>query len=512
MANILTNNRFAQWTYTNSPALIKTALVLGIFGVIPGAWMVGVPILFTYGLIKKKSVATTLNQLAKDYTNAWNNIANTLGKKIGDSFTNHPASVIKFIAGFMLLTSGLNIWNLIGVYGIYRFTNDEWTATFRNRMKGLTNFIKGFFQGFGSQIFYKRLLVAGAIAAFVGLGIYSFGLLSVSMLGLGFAVIQAVTISVGVTAVLNDLVYACTNPVKAGTDNAGKIVGAWWGRNLAHRIFTGRIEGSLGPAQGYMQTGESLLFFIPDNKFIFNNTGIGLMFDRIRNLINGFLSTFLLTSQVETVGSFHGLVGPGPGTVFMFIALGCLVGYGVEKFVDSLYKSVIDDSKKGKDSLIASARANNLSYNLKVYGAFITVATPVILLSPASATLVGMAGGLGSAVALTAGAMAATFAGIHTVTYCAKRTANWLFPSKTAKKSPAVQKPTSGKTASKKSPTTQPKDKTKTTTKTKATPKAVVPKDKPAITRVYNLRRKPANTTTAENPQRNAQARRRARA
>lgn len=354
------------------------------------------------------------------------NFAKACGERLRDVIDNHPMSFFKAIAAFFLMSEGIVLFNLLAVYGLYRFTNQEWTDHFRWLAQGSYNFIRGFRKSaqvvvneIDNQSFDKKMYMTIGLVGLLGAELYFSGLSH--LFGLGFLVFQGSAVSIGFMSAWNDFKYLLKNPFKVASDHPGKIAGMWWGYSLAHKLFAGFIKGDLGPTQGVMQNSLTEFFNLPLNRFIFNNTGLGLIFDRIRNFTNNILSTLFFTSHVETYGTFIGTVGPSPLQLFLLMAIGFGVGVMVEKLVKNLYYSV------GNDAANIQEKADNLTLGqwLKIHTGVITCLTPAMMYFD-SGTILTMAGGsLLYGSLLTAGLLAATFSSVHAISFTLKRIIQW---------------------------------------------------------------------------------------
>lgn len=423
MASSIKKNKLIQWLQTqiSVPAFIHTAIIFSIFGYVPGAWLFGAPLLLVYGLIKQKSFTGAMRQYQKGLSQFSKNFAKNFGERLADTLTNHPLSILKAAAAFFLLCNGVTLLNILGVYGLYRYTNNEWKTKLTNLIKACYHFAAGFQNHPNFEVsFYKKLILFSIFTLILTADLYFSGLQTLMVACLGL--LQLGTFFIGATAAMNDCLYILANPMKVVTQNSGKILGMWWGRRLAHFLFSGRLQGTLGVAQGSVVSGESFFWLFPKNKFIFGTGYLSLVADRTRAAFNNFLTSVLFTLQVETTGSFSGVVGPGPVSVLLFIMAGYCLGYAVEKLVENIFSSISEDSKHAKDSALSKARDIHLAYYLKVHFAFIAGFTPFVMLSAGGPALIAFANGsvLGG-TAIAVGGMASGFVGLYVAGYAVMR-------------------------------------------------------------------------------------------
>lgn len=397
----------SQWLkqQLGTSAVIKMFLTLGILGFIPGAWMVGLPILTVYGLIKRETVAEAIRRFFSFRSLNANQVnAHSAGEKIADFLITYYAGILRWFATLILFFTMPIGFGLFASYGLLRFTTSEWLEIFQQRCQDIYDFVASGF---------NRVLRDASSNAKLILGVLASVLLGMSLLTSGIGVLFAYSILicqlgavlVGATAAARDLWYAISNPGITATQHAGKIAGTAWGHWLAFRLFPGQISGSMGPAMGQVQSyglfsGLTSSFLSPDGWFIFNSGGvIGIMFSRFLSFFNTVFANIFITQSMQIQGDFYGVVGPSTLQLVVMMAVGCLVGYAVEKFVDSLYSEVKADSKKVAEASKRGAKAANQSLMNALYRSrfalgFILGTTPLIVgHSQAGTTLIALAGG-----------------------------------------------------------------------------------------------------------------------
>ncbi|MGE3319285.1 MAG: hypothetical protein AB7I18_08305 [Candidatus Berkiella sp.] len=418
-ASSITRSQWLRGQFT-SAAVLKMFLTLGILGFIPGAWMIGLPILTIYGLIKRETVAQGIRRFFSFRSATANNLtASTAGEKIADFLITYYAGILRWFATLILFFTMPIGFGLFASYGLLRFTTSEWLEIFQQRCQDIYNFVLSA---------ANRVLRDASTNIKLILGISTTLLLGLSVLTSGIGVLFAYSIAlcqlaavlVGATAAARDLWYAIRNPGITATQHSGKIAGTTWGHWLAFRLFPGQISGSMGPAMGQVQSyglfsGLTSSFLNPNGWFIFNSGGIlGVLFSRFMSFFNSIFTNVFISQSMQIQGDFYGVIGPSTLQLIAMMAVGCLVGYAVEKFVDSLYNEMTEDSKKVADASKRGARAVNRSLANALYRTrwalgFILCSTPLIVgKSAAGATLIALAGGS------IVGASALTVAGLAT--------------------------------------------------------------------------------------------------
>jgi hypothetical protein len=281
MADQITFSQIKNWftEQFSMKSLVHTTMVMGIFGLIPGAWMVGIPALILYGVVKQRSMLGTLRGFLDGLSKFWNNFERELDLRIIEAFNNDPISILKGLGAItLILAMGLNSWSLFAIYGIYRFTNNQWQTTFTSWMRSFYQHTMTIYNNINDKV----LGISCFLIAMLALQIFMGGVGSIGLLGTG--VIELAIVLTGLSAVFKDLGYALQHPIKAFMENSGKILGTLWGGWLAFHLYPGSVLRNVG-------------------------------------LILGFAASFPL--------QFYGMV-----------AAGYLAGYAIERFVDNLYSSL----------------------------------------------------------------------------------------------------------------------------------------------------------------------------
>lgn len=386
-------------------ALLKAGITLSILGFIPGAWMIGLPLLTIYGLLKRETVAEGIRRFfsfRKDIETA--DVPKNLGEKTADFLITYYAGILRWFATFMLFFTMPIGFGIFAAYGLFRFTTNEWLDIFQKRCNDIYNFVISSINRFVRDAsFQSKMILGGTVALLLGLSIFMSGV--GVLLAYSISVCQLAAVLVGVTAAVRDLKYAIQNPGLALTQHSGKIAGTFWGRWLAYRIFPGQITGSMGPAVGHVQSyglfsGIFSSFLAPEGWFIFNSGGIlGVMLSRFMTFFNSIFTNIFVSESIQMQGDFYGIIGPSPIQLIGMMLVGCLVGFAVEKFVDSLYNEVATDTKKVANASVQGVKKVNERMLESLYRTrwalgFIIGTTPLIMAHSASqALLLSIAGG-----------------------------------------------------------------------------------------------------------------------
>jgi hypothetical protein len=424
--------RFINWLYTQSSLqrIFKVTVLLGIFGFIPGAWLVGIPALSIYGFYKRRVLKTGIINAIRTANNIWHDFSAHLGEFISHQITNHPIKLLKLFVSMFLFATMSMPFCFLGIYGLYRFTNEEWQQSFTRCADGVLRFFSvGVANTLQGASFNKKIALGAIVSVTVAMMARSSGMMFFVELGLMAA--QYALVYTGVSAFFRDARVWLRKPISNTSQNSGKILGTLWGRWLSYEIFTGTLVGTMGPAIGQVKTQGVISGLIPaflspqKGWFAFNSGYFSILFSKISTLFNSVISTFFFSHNMKLWGDFQGYIGPNSFQVFSLMIIGLMVGYATEKFVDLLYQSMKNDVSEIADAASPSVRrARGAVYDARWHLAYTAIVTPIILSSPGAGQLFALGGGsLLGATGLTAGLIGLSMAGIYGVAHTLSRIA-----------------------------------------------------------------------------------------
>tara|TARA_R110002110_G_scaffold33533_1_gene114799 strand:+ start:112341 stop:113870 length:1530 start_codon:yes stop_codon:yes gene_type:complete len=376
-------------------SVLTSFLTLCALGFVPGAWFIGVPILSLYGLYHIKSITRATKSTFFSAIRFQQNFSRASGALIGDIATNRTAALIRGGVALLMLFSIPMPFCFLGLYGLFRYPASQWKTIFQQRLEKLYQFSRGLAEGVHSRTtFYKRLNIALISAPILAALIYYQGGLFVFNLAL--SLVQYAAIFVGFSAFFKDLGAALKQPIKSFLSYTGLIVGAFWGRFLAHTIFPGRIYGNMGPAVGHVvQTGfmSSIFssFLMPNSWFVGFETGFAyLLTSRISSFFNGVMNSVFFSYDMQLYGDFYGTIGPTSFQIFLMIALGAFVGYKIQHGFESAGETLYDDAQKLNHAIV---HQRGLLSTLKWHAAYVVGSAPLFLVSPIGASFLNLASG-----------------------------------------------------------------------------------------------------------------------
>ncbi len=327
----------------------------------------------------------------------------------------------------------------LGIYGLYRFTPDEWQAAFNRFWERTTRFFTvGVANTLDRMSTSKKLILGTAMSVALALFAQSGGPLFI--VDLGFFVAQYALVYVGFTAFFKDAKTWLRTPISNVFTNFGKILGTLWGRWLSYEIFTGTITGSLGPAIGQVRSQGVISAVIPSilsprsGWFALNSGYASILMSRVATLFNSVISGLFFSHNMRLWGDFQGYVGPNSFQVFTLMIIGGLIGYSAEKFVDALYQSLKDDGLELMEKAVPHVQATkNQAYQMRWHLAYVAMMTPIVLASPAAASILAVTGGsvLG-AVVFTASAAALALASVYGAGYGLRQLIRRIMPEHAA--------------------------------------------------------------------------------
>jgi hypothetical protein len=414
------------------PRLARASLILGIFGFVPGAWFFGVPFIFLYGLYKKDAIAAALISSYERWSAVWQDFAARLGAFVSHQLVNNPFGVFRFFASLFLFSSMTIPFTVLGIYGLYRYPPEKWQEIFwLGYKKAMRFFTVGVAETMRGLTFPKAITLGAAFvipfAFFLHLGGAIF-LLELSMMAaqwglvyVGFKALFGIKKIDSLFEEEGDAIKWFRTPISNISKNLGKILGMLWGRWFAYEVFTGTLAGSIGPAIGQVQTQGIISGLIPSiispqsGWFAFNSGYVNVLTSRLSTFLNSIISGLFFSHNMKLWGDFQGYIGPNSFQIFAFMAAGCLIGYGVEKFIDTLYESVKSDAENAALASVPYVNAaKNKANQMKWHAAYTAFMVPVVLTSPGGAAIFTLAGGsVLAAVTMTASAVALSIAGIY---------------------------------------------------------------------------------------------------
>lgn len=426
-------------------AILKAAITLGILGFIPGAWMIGLPLLTVYGLIKREKVAEAIRRFfsfRKELQTE--NVAQTTGEKIADFLITYYAGILRWFATLILFFTMPVGFGIFAAYGLFRFTTAQWLDIFQERCKDIYKFVQG---GIGRFIrdasFNTQLALGLVVSLLIGGSILMSG--GGVLFAYSIAVCQLAAVLVGATALGRDLLFALNNPGIALTKNAGKIAGAFWGHWLAYKVFAGQLTGSMGPTVGYVQnyslfSGLISSFLSPSGWFIFNSGGIlGVIGSWFMSFFNNIFFKMFVTESIQMQGDFFGVISPSVLQLVGTIVACTLAGALVHQFVDSLWNELASDSKKVATASVKGVKAANTRlvdglYQTKWALGFIACATPILIShATTGAAILELAGGsLLAASAMTVAGLATAIGAIYGIGYGLRAIASQILAKREA--------------------------------------------------------------------------------
>lgn len=432
--------------------LLKTCLVLGIgFGLIPGSWIIGIPLLIIYGVVKfylnketwlpkianyfkRFSIVRAIVKLRKakkaklekhkallakklqpdqfsieqrtldaDYKKDRLRIRNRLIRNMGQSISQWLISrrykFLKQIFAIYLIFSTTSIFSFLAIYGFYRYPFKSWKKDLKDKLNFLYEFFVGFQQGATQKLSFKaRLGIFTAIALVTSIFLSMHGFFAVFDFLL--SLLQLTMIAVGFKAILQDIGQMLRRPIKSFTKNPGKIYGVFWGRLLAYLIFPGRVIGSLGPAYGTVENQGIFsgilpaLFGTSQSWFIFQTAFTTFFTSRIFQVLNSMLTSVFFSQSMTLAGEFSGIVGPTSFQIYFGMLFGCFFGWCLERIMDRFFRCAEQDAKLVCNKFTPPAqRGLNWVHRWRWEIAFITGMTPLVLSSAGGAGILALTGG-----------------------------------------------------------------------------------------------------------------------
>lgn len=348
------------WVNAQFSGVVKSFIVLAMFGYIPGAWLLGIPTLTVYItarllIIRRRDparFAVMFLPYRQRFQRLIQNFSQYSAQYAVEYIVNNPARVIKMAVAFLIFVSWSMPFSFFAIYGLYSYTNQEWLDGFSRRANNMYDATLGLIVGANQGLsFWVKLAMFSGACIIVGLLAYALGTLPLLIDSAGTALEFCVT-AIGITACLRDVGYALRNPVTVLTNHPGKLYGISWGRWLAIVLFPGKVAGTLGPAVGHVEAAGLLpsvfgaLFPASQNQgwFVFGTGLGGLLFTRITAFVHNIVSSLYFRYDMHLQGDFEGRLGPTSFQFFVLLSLGCCLGTIFEYLANECYETAVADA------------------------------------------------------------------------------------------------------------------------------------------------------------------------
>lgn len=406
-----------RWIYTQVRLryFVQSIITLGLFGLVPGAWLIALPV-FGFYAAARIYLYRKLNPL--EFRAIFGNFAPTMRAYIFnfrrtvnlrnavDYCVDNPWAVAKFMTAFTILFTWSMPFSFFSIYGMYRLSSAEWRTAFKNRASDLYDNAVTIMQSMDRQLnFTTKAALFGGVASiivgtsyFLGSGIALLGLSEIPIIAL-----EVCVTAVGVTAIVRDVGEMLTRPIQHFMRHPGKFYGLVWGRWLAFEFLRGQVVGSVGPATGHVDQNGLLSsifgFLFPTNGGLFAfGTGLtGLITTRFMAFVNGIVSSVFFSYNMRLAGDFYGVIGPTSFQIFLAMGLGCFLGHLMERAAFSICEAVLHDAdvihntSPVQNGITRLNRIADWLYHQRWNIAFIASMTPVVLAAPGSGAIYAIA-------------------------------------------------------------------------------------------------------------------------
>lgn len=390
--------------------IIKSIMVTLILSFLPTSLIYQIPLLLTYALLNKRAVAIG----CIDYFNQARRFFSHSAEYVGDwvaSYFDTPLRLAKALSILVLVLNwGFSSSSIIALYGLYRCSDPQIMEALERRLGTLYDFFYGFFNRLiRNRPFNHQLIILAGVSLLVMSQIYVYGLYF--LLHIALMVFKIAMVMSGFNILIKDLFNIMKQPFSTWLSYPGRIIGLYQGRHLAYRLMHGRVNGSLGPAMGYIKMNgiatSVLSSFLSHEGWFTVNTGLaGAFWGKVRTLLNMLLTSIFISQEMHLEGDFYGTVGPTGFQLFVFMMAGYLIGAQVEKGVNFLYEKLSQDYENLSQSSV------QILSRLKWQIGYVALVTPLTLYTKAGAALLLYCQGNLLAALMLSGAISLTLLGI----------------------------------------------------------------------------------------------------
>lgn len=381
--------------------LSSSFLSLCLLGFVPGCFHLSLVAIGLLAILNKNYILEHILNSGQTINEFRVQFNQTSGKAFGILAVDHSPTVFKYALSFFILFTIPMPFCFLGIYGLLRYPNDEWRRLLNQRWQSIAEFFHGMAKGIHSRTtFYKRLNIvligAPILAALIHYqgGFFVFNLV--------FSLVQYGCIYIGFRAFIRDCVNHLKQPIAFFLDYTGMILGAFWGRYLAHVLISGRVYGNMGPAVGHViQNGFFAnlfsVFLNPNSWFVGFETGFAyLLRSRISSFLHGVMNAVFFSADMRLQGDFWGDLGPSSFQLFLAMAAGAYVGYSIQRWVDNAGTGALHQINQLQHNAANLPRQEQQMTNLNQVrwtAAFIVGAAPLFLLSPIGAPFLALSSG-----------------------------------------------------------------------------------------------------------------------
>lgn len=381
--------------------LSSSLISLCLLGFVPGCFHLSLLAVGLLAVLNKNYILEHILNSGQTINEFRAQFNQTSGKAFGILAVDHSPTVFKYAFSFFILFTIPMPFCFLGIYGLLRYPNDEWRKLLNQRWQSIAEFFHGMAKGIHSRTtFYKRLNIvligAPILAALIHYqgGFFVFNLV--------FSLVQYGCIYIGFRAFIRDCVRHLKQPIAFFLDYTGMILGAFWGRYLAHVLISGRVYGNMGPAVGHViQNGFFAnlfsVFLNPNSWFVGFETGFAyLLRSRISSFLHGVMNAVFFSADMRLQGDFWGDLGPSSFQLFLAMAAGAYVGYSIQRWVDNAGAGAlreINQLQHNAANLPRQEQQMTKLSQLRWSAAFIVGAAPLFLLSPIGGPILALTAG-----------------------------------------------------------------------------------------------------------------------
>lgn len=357
--------------------LLKSLLALGLFGWIPGFYIVAPFFLTAYFLARTflpanrptwRSIRTSIIQAVRNRPTYQNTKAAIVLKvrqasqylhnnvmewprRITRFSILHRWSILKGFIAFIILFSWSVPFSLLSIYGMYRLNQAEWTQMIQRRLDNAYHIIHGTYLGFNDTTDFRHritllaggCIIMGAVFFLIGSG----GLL----IDFALTCLEISMTLMGLRALSFDLPVFLQNPIENIIRHAASLYGIVWGHRFSYRLFSGTISGRLPPAtgqvihRGLIYSIFSAFFPSEPSRFVIGATGLQALIGRVQAFIHNIVTSVFFSHNMTVHGDIYGFVGPGSFQILGSMVFGFLMGYCFEYLADWFVNDLLEHTE-----------------------------------------------------------------------------------------------------------------------------------------------------------------------
>ena len=404
---------------------VHAALVMAVMGWAPSLWTYLLPVLVIYGVVKRKELRAYFRDLFGSEVKAataepqeikklakLSFFMGKLSRWIAKRIESAPLDAAKFSLALYIVAIASMPWSFLMLYALYSSKQETLSAAHKQFMT-ISSLVKKFLTPLSNTKKTFFVLVAAALISaalspvFANSGLFGIfdAVMTIGMLALT---------TVGFRLVLTHLRQSFSRPFVTLTTKMGAFLGMIAGNRWAHWWFSGSLTTPATTMVHHGTVRSSGFFssiygmFFSTNPYGTSQTYISTVGSSIFSRLSTGLGSvagslfFDQTIAITYTQSVVGTLGPSAYQLFVFMAIGAMVGYFIDKTIDRVSHDFYNDANIAWENKPESLSHSNKIDKFKSLVRFTNDYRYPVISSLVVTGLLGLATPIGSSVLLLA--------------------------------------------------------------------------------------------------------------